>query len=409
MRPNPTLPEVGPPLTRSTGAARRLQQARVLPGLAVETSRRFARRQESGDEQRDLHARLRVALSGVEDLEDFRVVEVDTRRRPWLPTGLLVAEGDEVTMFRLGRVHLSRPADLWLGADLHVWARVGGRAPLETGTRATHTFVAAHTRDVQVRNCAPAEWIDRDGEHQAPAPAWLRATGSHTVALLRWRRGVDVEAALREAHKRTGLAAFLHEAERLADPGPSLPDGWEHRWQLGPSEIFAAEDDAIGCRTRGDVGIIHHELGGVPLTDGTELRWSWRVDELPSALPENTLATHDYMSVAVEFSNGLDLTYHWSAGLPVGTVYPCPLPHWCDRETHAVVRSGPVGLGEWLPERRRLLADYRAAIGDDGPARVERVWLIATSVMQRRLGRCAVADITVTDGDRVIPVGPQGD
>jgi len=54
------------------------------------------------------------------------------------------------------------------------------------------------------------------------------------------------------------------------------------------------------------------------LTPTLRLRWSWRLDKLPSRLPEDTALTHDYISVALEFDDGRDLTWHWSAGLPPG-------------------------------------------------------------------------------------------
>ena len=82
---------------------------------------------------------------------------------------------------------------------------------------------------------------------------------------------------------------------------------------------------------------------------GTTLRWSWRVDQLPIDLAEDTLPSHDYVSIAAEFDDGQDLTYYWSAALPEGTVYRCPIPTWASRETHVVVRSGRghAGTGCW--------------------------------------------------------------
>jgi hypothetical protein len=52
-----------------------------------------------------------------------------------------------------------------------------------------------------------------------------------------------------------------------------------------------------------------------------------------------------YLSIAVEFENGQDLTYYWSAALPEETAYRCPLPWWDRHETHIAMRSGSAGLG----------------------------------------------------------------
>ena len=141
----------------------------------------------------------------------------------------------------------------------------------------------------------------------------------------------------------------------------------------------------------------------MPLRPGLELRWRWKVDELPIDLAEDTLPSHDYVSIAVEFDDGQDITYYWSAELPEGTVYRCPIPTWAHRETHVVVRSGSKELGRWLDEERDVYADYRRILG--GPAReVVRVWLIANSLFQRGHGRCQYASIRLTDNERTLEV-----
>jgi hypothetical protein len=177
------------------------------------------------------------------------------------------------------------------------------------------------------------------------------------------------------------------------------PEPWHYRQPVpGPAEIYASgADGEIACRTNNDVGIVRHEVS-LPLLEDTRLGWSWRVDELPSAVREDTLPSHDYMSIAVEFDNGQDLTYYWSAELPPGTVYTCPLPHWCERETHVVVRSGPDGLGEWQSEERDLRADYEAALGAPLPGRVVAVWLIAVGLFQHVKGSCVYGSIEVSGG-----------
>ena len=155
------------------------------------------------------------------------------------------------------------------------------------------------------------------------------------------------------------------------------------------------------CDTHGDVGILRRPAA-LPLQPGTILSWRWRVDSLPIDLREDSLPSHDYLSIAVEFDDGQDLTYYWSAALPVGTVYRCPLPTWKDKETHVVVRSGLGELGRWLEQRRDVHEDYRRCIG--GSARsVVRVWLIANSLFQRGHGRCEYSGIEFEqpDGNRL--------
>jgi hypothetical protein len=185
------------------------------------------------------------------------------------------------------------------------------------------------------------------------------------------------------------------------------PGSWEYLWLLGPGEIYRPTvtpqgRPAIACHTHGDVGILRHEAP-MPLARDLTLDWSWRVDELPADLPEDTVPSHDYLSIAVEFDDGQDLTYYWSAALPEGSVYRCPLPTWRDRETHVVVRSGPSGLGCWHDERRNLADDYERIIGGRA-RRVVRIWLIANSLFQRGHGRCEYASIRLTTNERTLVV-----
>ena len=140
------------------------------------------------------------------------------------------------------------------------------------------------------------------------------------------------------------------------------------------------------------------------LTPSLRLRWSWRVEALPSRLPEDTALTHDYLSVALEFDDGQDLTWYWSCCLPEGFSYRCPLPHWRRRETHIVARTGTDGLGHWTDEERSVLADHQAAIGGPTPSRVVRAWLIAQTVPQAGHAAGEFSRIELADRYRTLHV-----
>lgn len=327
-----------------------------------------------------------------------RFCELSAAQPPWRDTGLDLQAGDTVTWFGHGRFYLSKLLDLSVGPALLLWARVGD-GPVFRGTRDTHTFTASRAGRLWLGSCFPGEWADRTGRLEGPAAGYPRASGALSVLLLHWSRGADVPRRLQAlAAAADAPQAVKNEAQRL-ESGVPTPADWDYLWFLGPGEIFqpaAAQGQAprLGCHTHGDVGILHHDAA-LPLEPGTRLRWSWRVDELPTDLPEDTLASHDYLSVAVEFDDGQDITYYWSSSLPVGTAYRCPLPNWAGRETHVVVRSGAAELGRWVSEERDVAADYHRLIG--GTARsVVRVWLIAMSLASRRHGRCEYADIVLS-------------
>ena len=198
------------------------------------------------------------------------------------------------------------------------------------------------------------------------------------------------------------IAAALEEA---IAPVPA-PRGWHYLWRLGQGAIYhdIKTDNSrhIHCHTNQDVGILQFPAD-LPLTETTRLVWRWKADKLPCDMPEDIQPTHDYLSIAVEFDNGQDLTYMWSSKLPVDTIFKCPLAYWDKVETHWVLRSNPKELGLWLSEDRPLRADYTRAIGSP-PARIVRVWLIAVSVFQRGEGLCDYADIELVDGEKRLRV-----
>jgi hypothetical protein len=372
-------------------------------GVAARLGWRAARRRWSSpatiaepDLRTSLASWLDTLPSGLVKRYSFFHLPAD--KAPWTDTGLTVSAGQHVTWFAGGRVYLSRPLDIWVAPPFQLWARVGATGPVFRGTRATHSFTAAQDGLLWLASYFPGEWRDAGGALTTDPAEYAKVSGGMNVCVVEWQPGVAPAAAL-SAHPQGAPDIVRAELRRLAEPAPVMP-GWEYLWYLGPGEIYrpACRHDGaatIRCATHGDVGILRRDVS-VPLESGVELSWSWRVDALPSDLREDSLPAHDYVSIAVEFDDGQDLTYYWSAALPVGTVYRCPLPTWRDKETHVVVRSGAADLGRWFDERRDVYSDYHDFVG--GPARsVVRIWLIANSLFQRGHGRCEYAGIAVTD------------
>lgn len=335
----------------------------------------------------------------------LKVLRLDADLGPWLDTGMALQPGDKVTVLLDGRVWLSRHYDISLEPALQVWRRIGDGGPISRGVQATDTFVAEQAGTLQLKNL-PTRWLDQAGRYQGePAPVNPDAGGGVSVALIRWAPGTDVAAAL---NGLTGSAQppswALAEAARLHRKS-APPAGWQYLWELGPADIFSeatakAHDGGPGHRlsahTHNDVAILQKDASAA-LTPQTTLHWSWKVDQLPAKAAENIPVAHDYLSIAVEFDNGQDLTYLWSRELPAGQSFRCPLEGWKDRETHIVARSGSGDLGKWLNESRNVWDDYRQAVGGPLPSRIVRVWLIANSVFGRGEGKAQFGDIRVAD------------
>ena len=199
-----------------------------------------------------------------------------------------------------------------------------------------------------------------------------------------------------------------------APPAPTVPPppGWTYLPKLGVKNIYSSMPTApagepapqIKVTTRRDVGILEKQVD-VPFTAATTLRWMWNVRKLPSQIAENVTAGHDYLSIAVKFDNGLDMTYMFSATLPVGTGFHCPLRNWQARETHVVLHTGTADLGKWLNEERTLKPDYDKYVArGEAPKRITQVWLIANSSIQRTEGDANFARISLGEGGQRLQV-----
>jgi hypothetical protein len=357
---------------------------------------------QSAHERFEASVRTAIAPLGDRAVTGIKVLYLGAEHSPWLDSGFPVKAGDRVTVLLQGRVWLSRHYDISLEAPLQLWRRIGENGSISRGLDATDTFTAAESGTVQLKNL-PTRWLDAKGRYQGEAPpASPDAGGGVSVALIRWAPDADVAATLAALALQPAAPDWAAPAlARLQSP-PAAPEGWQYLWELGPAEIFRevhAGDDGgprrrMHTHTRNDVAILQ-KPAEVALTPDTELKWSWRVDQLPGKQAENSVITHDYISIAVEFDNGQDLTYLWSSALPVGETFRCPLPGWKDRETHVVARSGNADLGRWLNESRNVLQDYAKAVGGPPPQRIVRVWLIANSVFGRGEGRAQFGDIRI--------------
>ncbi|RZT83926.1 DUF3047 family protein [Pseudonocardia sediminis] len=326
-------------------------------------------------------------------------------RPPWTPTGLRVRAGDRVTLLGSGFVRWSPRHDVGAGTKYHLWGRVPGGEIF--GCTADTTTAVVDT-DGELELCVYlGAWADRSGTLATGDAPYARVSGGLEVTVLRWPDGVDPADGLAGLGPDDAAPALVAaERERLAHP-IRRPEGWEYLLDFGPGDIYRATEldgaPAIEVVCDDDAGILRTPVD-VALGPDTVLEWTWRVDALPSAVAEDTTFTHDYLSIAVEFDSGRDLTWFWSAGCePVTGTFACPIRGWRDRETHMPLRSGTDGLGVVHRERRHVHADHERFMGP-APERIVRVWLIAVSHFGRGTGRAVFSDIVLTDGDTRVRV-----
>lgn len=311
--------------------------------------------------------------------------------REWLETGVDLQAGETVTVIGDGRLYISRPLDVAIGPSFGLWYRLvdeAGERRIRKLPSGGAVVTAEQAGSLQLIAAVPGGFGDPQGGFDTTLPE-LPVTGQFNVAVMRWQDRPEV--GLTKAAE-LDKALFGPALARLQQP-VQPPAGWHYLWRLGEGEIYQANDEGcLCCHTEEDGGILQYPVT-LPLTDDLAFAWDWCVQQLPSTLPEHIQPTHDYLSIAIEFDNGLDLTYMWSSDLAVDTIFQCPLPWWDQRETHWVLRNNPDELGQWLSERRNVKDDYQRAIGGPLPKKVVAVWLIANSAFQRGAGDCRYRNI----------------
>jgi DUF3047 family protein len=338
-------------------------------------------------------------------VKDHHFLQVPSDKAPWLDTGIDLKAGDQVSTFATGTTSL-KGTPISFPTALQIWCRIGEDGEIFRGTRASNSFTVDKGGRLYLGTMFPGEFASRTGALATPAEAYDMAEGDLTVLLVRWQteplEGLKQLASVGDVN---GLIAT--EIDRFANQVP-VPEGWEYLWFIGPAEIYKdcdahGRDHAICCHSDNNGALLTKDCE-LPLKPGTRLAWSWCMEQLPSNIAEDTLPTHDYLSVAVEFDNGQDITYFWSCELPLETTFRCPIPTWAARETHVVARTGLADLGKWLSEERDVYADYVERIGGPVPAKIVRVWLICVTIFQQTEGKCQFADIAFKTEQGVVPV-----
>lgn len=379
------------------------KQTTGIPALMT-TGRALARRfttqrREPGPSLAQLDALTKTIANNPASLGVAANICIDLMpaKNEWQDSGLHIDAGDEVTLFTAGDVVASWLADVRMAPKVVLWHRIGKDGPMSKIPGAASSFRANRTGPLYLAVKAPGDWENESGTFD-PARPWTDAKGMVRVLLVKWGESATQGLTMLKSIDNSELVnAALSQSQSPALP----PQGWNYLWRIGDGEIYTpgAERGHICCHTDRDAGILQIPAD-FALTDATRFAWKWRATVLPSSIREDIQPTHDYLSIAIEFDNGLDLTYMWSSELAVDTIFQCPLPWWNERETHWVLRSKPSEIGSWLTEERNVSSDYARAIGGPMPQRIVRVWLIAVSAFQRGEGKCDYADIKLSDASQ---------
>jgi Protein of unknown function (DUF3047) len=161
----------------------------------------------------------------------------------------------------------------------------------------------------------------------------------------------------------------------------------------GQRVLKVEADDSYGNL----VHVVHAQL-----SERSTLSWRWRVDKLIDEADTKTRGGDDSPAKLCVFfafeasklslgertklalarnATGEDvptetLCYAWDNKLPVDTAVPNA---FTKRVRFIVLQSGAAKLGQWLPQRRNVVADYQRLFGDESEGKVPEVVGIAVS------------------------------
>lgn len=310
---------------------------------------------------------------------------------PWSQTLGKIEAGQSVTFLLSGRWWISKEHNYWVDPGVAFYARISGGAMYNSANN-TGTMLADRNGTLEIARTV-GQFKNAKGELFPSEEQYKAAEGLIEGIAIIWEGNpLDGLVQLSAAGDVGGLV--LAEINRI-NYQQLLPAGWSYMYMFGDSGIFSEGcNGELQCNTHKNVGILQYAID-VPLTVDLKLDWKWIVDKLPSPVAEDQILTHDYLSIAVEFDDGKDITYMWSAELPEGTVFQCPLPRWTEYETHLVQRSGNKLMGKKIKESRNIYDDYHQYIGGSA-SNITRIWLIANTVFMRGAGRCSYSDILLT-------------
>lgn len=341
--------------------------------------------------------------TGIDQIAAYHFFELTPTDLPWQASGLHIQAGQVVTFLLAGHWYLVEALNLTLEAGFVFWARTDANEPMYSPPSNTGTHIFTHSGELMLARSA-GEWASPQGDLLVPPELYTQASGYLYGIAIVWQN--DALTGLQTMHSHGDVQHLIGDEILRLQHAITPPPQWSYYPLLGNRETFHAceHEQGVCCHTDNNVGILQYPVD-MPLNPATSLDWRWIIERLPSAVAEDTLPTHDYLSIAVEFDDGQDITYLWSAELPVDTVFRCPIPSWTARETHIVVRSGLGELGTAQSEKRDIYADYHAHIQGNA-TRIVSVWLIAVSLFQHSLGSCRYESIVLRNTTSNITVIP---
>jgi len=321
--------------------------------------------------------------------------------------GIHIKKGAEVTIS--AKADLKESSLLPLEPRNVIWVRVGKKGKIFQLPSNDHTFTSKESGEIfiAVNLASKSLWEDEYGNWTDALDLIVDTPIDVLVTGIVWPLGSKAGLNKMKIGNDSNLAGIAQRAISAIENKRSLPEGFEPLWYLGQSNIFEAynEEGQKGVRvfTNDDYGIIKKPLD-IPLTEETRINFNWCYKMLPAIMSEMEVVGHDYMSIAVEFDNGSDMTWMWSREIAPETSFHCPLDEWKNVETHIVLQSGYKELGKWFSHDRQIKKDYESAVGGEFPSRIVGVWIIGNAIFGKQEAEAIFSNIQITDKTEVINI-----
>jgi hypothetical protein len=216
-------------------------------------------------------------------------------------------------------------------------------------------------------------------------------------------------------------AASAVELSAFAAPSDTLPAPWQPvqvSAKLAPTQYRIIEWDghfAIEAISNASMSLLARPLA-IDLNQTPVLCWRWRIDAPLEKADMRLRAGDDYaarvyisfrmdhLSLATRmtlkmgrsiFGDALPdaaISYVWDNRLPIGTQAPNA---YTDRTRMIVLQSGAARTGQWVSERRNVLADARAAFEAKEAAKIIAATQLAVASDTDNTGESARAGFAV--------------
>jgi hypothetical protein len=170
------------------------------------------------------------------------------------------------------------------------------------------------------------------------------------------------------------LAPSAHAAPRVIDDFEAgLAPGWTVKEFKGRTDYAVVADGGgkvLRAESKGTASGLVYKIDYAP-GDYPVLAWRWKVANIVAAGDEKVKRGDDYAArVYVIFPHWLffktrSINYIWANKLPKESFLPNA---FTGNAVMLAVESGPVRVGEWIGERRNIVADYRRLFGEEPPA-----------------------------------------